>query len=422
MRYAVVAFVLLAALTSCEKAPVTILEQAEVDFRAGNWSHVIAACDQHLQGDPENLSAISLRGRAYLATEQYERAIEDFTMLIELSPEDCDPLYRRGMAYEGLGKSELAVADKLKARALDPFRKSAYAYETSNFIDKPALGGGAPLGADDEETTDNVTEETSEADEAMLAENAESERADLDRELDQDYYDRETKAEQEAAISGGGAPLADTLPSSARRHLRYGDLDQDFVRGAVKGYRDMLEDERTTTTTPRLTRSTPSAAGISLDDLLGPEPQSKRDQEQDQEGSDELGRLKPPVSTALPPGYIGPRPTAGMRSTTDYGGMRTPRASSPFANSGPLQAPGASALNPGIPGGSGTTPGPYSLHANPIHGPGQKPTLSTSLPTAAGATGVPGVPGTLPQTGGPLNASRRLPAMLPPAGVQPDRP
>jgi Flp pilus assembly protein TadD len=420
MRISVVAVVLVVLLSSCAKRPVGVLEEAEAHLRGGQWSSVVERCNLILAEDPDNPMALSLRGRAYLAMGKYEKSLADFDRILVVDPQDFDALYRRSMAHKELGDEERATEDLMQARALDPLRNSAYAYAPSNFIEKPVAGAAAALSTDSEDG-DNVTEASQAPDEA-LTQGEREKRADLDRELDQDFYDREAQTE---AVATEKALLKDSLPSSARSQIRSGQLNEDFVRGAVRSHRDIMDQEqRGATSQPRLTGSIPPVPGLSIDDLLGPDPKSEGDTKSEDE-SDESPRFAPPISTALPPGYVGPQSRVGIGSTSDFGGMRTPRLDTSIRGRARSQnfpgvaAPGVS--KPGAP--SGSIASPYQLHANPIlkRQPNTNPTLSTSLPQG---TGLPAASGIGPPRLGAPSVGRRLPSMLPrnTAPDLPDRP
>jgi len=56
----------------------------------------------------------------YLSTRKYDKAIEDYTKSIELSPTNADAYYGRGRAYYYKMDQEKATADFNKAIELDP--------------------------------------------------------------------------------------------------------------------------------------------------------------------------------------------------------------------------------------------------------------------------------------------------------------
>ena len=57
-------------------------------------------------------------GIAYVALEQYQRAIEDLDQAIKIDPRNPFAYYNRGVAYEKLGKSKKAQLDLQKAMEL----------------------------------------------------------------------------------------------------------------------------------------------------------------------------------------------------------------------------------------------------------------------------------------------------------------
>ena len=54
----------------------------------------------------------------YLELAQYQKAIDDYSQVIELNPKDGYAYYCRAEAYEKLGKKDLAEKDKEMAEKL----------------------------------------------------------------------------------------------------------------------------------------------------------------------------------------------------------------------------------------------------------------------------------------------------------------
>jgi tetratricopeptide (TPR) repeat protein len=72
-----------------------------------------------LKGDPDQAFAYRRR-RDRVHAGDYDRAIADFTRVIEIEPKRTDARVHRGFAYEALGREEDAIADFRGALALDP--------------------------------------------------------------------------------------------------------------------------------------------------------------------------------------------------------------------------------------------------------------------------------------------------------------
>jgi tetratricopeptide (TPR) repeat protein len=63
---------------------------------------------------------------AYYGKGQYDLAIEDFTMAINLNPGEADAYRYRGNAYRNKGQSGKAIADYNKAIELNPKNPHPY--------------------------------------------------------------------------------------------------------------------------------------------------------------------------------------------------------------------------------------------------------------------------------------------------------
>jgi tetratricopeptide (TPR) repeat protein len=75
----------------------------------------------------EQLSAAySLRGFALEMKGAYDKAIADWTKVIELNPKNAEAYYHRGLAWHGKGDYDKAIVDYTKAIELDPKLADAY--------------------------------------------------------------------------------------------------------------------------------------------------------------------------------------------------------------------------------------------------------------------------------------------------------
>src|SRR5437660_695728 len=75
----------------------------------------IQACNQVIETWANSRAQIAWafyhRGNAYTAQEDYDRAIQDYDIAIELKPDHSHAYADRGLAYFGKGAFERAVAD-----------------------------------------------------------------------------------------------------------------------------------------------------------------------------------------------------------------------------------------------------------------------------------------------------------------------
>jgi tetratricopeptide (TPR) repeat protein len=67
-----------------------------------------------------NFKAMSIRASCWMKKKSYERAIEDYSLVIQQNPADVPALFHRGSAFEKLGFTTEAIADYTRVLALDP--------------------------------------------------------------------------------------------------------------------------------------------------------------------------------------------------------------------------------------------------------------------------------------------------------------
>src|SRR5579864_1333016 len=80
----------------------------------------VAYCDLALAVDPKNLTALNLRGNAYLALGESTKAIADFSKAIEISSSNPEAYRFRARAYAMRHLDRRAIADFDRATALAP--------------------------------------------------------------------------------------------------------------------------------------------------------------------------------------------------------------------------------------------------------------------------------------------------------------
>jgi Tfp pilus assembly protein PilF len=61
-----------------------------------------------------------LRGKGYLQTKEYKKAVIEFKVASQNMPKDAEPVYQLGMTYLAGGAPRLAVEAFTKAVALNP--------------------------------------------------------------------------------------------------------------------------------------------------------------------------------------------------------------------------------------------------------------------------------------------------------------
>jgi eukaryotic-like serine/threonine-protein kinase len=82
--------------------------------------------DEAIALDPLDADAHVIRGRVYLATSQYQRAIFEFQHALKIDPEGADARNRLAAAYEAQGAVTMAEAEYRKSIALHPRYWSGY--------------------------------------------------------------------------------------------------------------------------------------------------------------------------------------------------------------------------------------------------------------------------------------------------------
>lgn len=92
---------------------------ALVESRRNNTEAAIAAYSESLKRHPRHELSLYLRATYFAGSEQYQKAIEDFTKLIGVNPTVGYYYWDRGIAYEKLGNAKMAKADKEMAELVD---------------------------------------------------------------------------------------------------------------------------------------------------------------------------------------------------------------------------------------------------------------------------------------------------------------
>ena len=126
-------FCTLAALPLLTGAGLARAELSDYEIcreASGEVNARIAACTRILDdlADPQELRSRAARERAhahYLKGE-YERAIADYTVALQLGPATAALHIERGLAYEDKNDDERAVADYTKAIRIAPDQANAY--------------------------------------------------------------------------------------------------------------------------------------------------------------------------------------------------------------------------------------------------------------------------------------------------------
>lgn len=93
--------------------------RADFYINARDYEKALADCDTALLFDPRFADALSLKGTALLQMQRFDQAIEVYSKLLELRPNDITALNNRGVVYLLLGQNELALPDFNRSLELD---------------------------------------------------------------------------------------------------------------------------------------------------------------------------------------------------------------------------------------------------------------------------------------------------------------
>jgi tetratricopeptide (TPR) repeat protein len=97
-------------------------QQEDVDRRLRGCSRLI----EEGGSDKEKLAAAYInRGNAYFGKRDYDRAIADYSKVIELNARHTEAYNNRGAAYEKKDDHQRAIADYRKAFSIDPHSRGA---------------------------------------------------------------------------------------------------------------------------------------------------------------------------------------------------------------------------------------------------------------------------------------------------------
>jgi len=91
-----------------EGADLPGLERCLIDAldRNEDYETLIEVCDKYLETHPDDTEARRIRARAYIATGQADRAIEEYERLLEENPEDSRAMCDLASAYAKAGRSD----------------------------------------------------------------------------------------------------------------------------------------------------------------------------------------------------------------------------------------------------------------------------------------------------------------------------
>jgi tetratricopeptide (TPR) repeat protein len=114
-----------ATYTSVDLA-LTFFEEGQSRMSGQDWDAAIESFTVAIRLDPQFSRAYSNRGSAYDEKGEYDKAIADYTQAIRIDPNDASVHYNQGNAYRAKGEYDKAIADYTQAIRINP--NYAYAY------------------------------------------------------------------------------------------------------------------------------------------------------------------------------------------------------------------------------------------------------------------------------------------------------
>jgi tetratricopeptide (TPR) repeat protein len=95
-------------------------------YKKGDYDRAVADYTKVIEIEPRQVFAYTCRGNAWYKKGDYDKAIADFTTFIEIEPRQPFAYNNRGNAWGKKGDYEKAIADFTKAIEVDPQHTSAY--------------------------------------------------------------------------------------------------------------------------------------------------------------------------------------------------------------------------------------------------------------------------------------------------------
>ena len=115
-----VLLIMVTAACSSSSPAESAFEQGQDYREQRDLTKAIEAFSEAIKHDPQYWDAYYFRGWAHADLGQHEKAIEDFTEVIRIKPEneEHNAYYYRGLSYKKIGKSDEADQDFIKAKEL----------------------------------------------------------------------------------------------------------------------------------------------------------------------------------------------------------------------------------------------------------------------------------------------------------------
>lgn len=121
--------IVLVLMTACGSGKTFTLEEAQAYLSDGNYEEAIEAYTALIEITPDDASLYMGRAVAYAHTSKYQEAVSDYTTVIDLDKSITDAYAYRGVMYSFLGEEELAKTDLSDAVELTSEADRAAAFD-----------------------------------------------------------------------------------------------------------------------------------------------------------------------------------------------------------------------------------------------------------------------------------------------------
>ncbi len=124
---AVCFFIIVSAITSfLPKSGKQYAASGAASYQKGEYDKAIVDFSRVIEAAPNEAGAYSARAGAYYAKGDYGRAAEDLSRVIKIDPKDAAAYSHRAVSYYALKEYEKAIADLSRVIELDPQAGAAY--------------------------------------------------------------------------------------------------------------------------------------------------------------------------------------------------------------------------------------------------------------------------------------------------------
>jgi len=105
-----------------------LYEQGVESFDKGKYDKAIDEFNTLLEVSPNNVSALYYRGLAYFKKGNYDKTLEDFNAVLKIKPDDINALLNRGLVYGIKGNHDRSIEDFEAVLRIDPNNQETKKY------------------------------------------------------------------------------------------------------------------------------------------------------------------------------------------------------------------------------------------------------------------------------------------------------